>query len=272
MLAGGPSAPSVFWSRLGPETGPDLIFCHGMALDHRDLHGLADSAASQGWRVLLWDMPGHGMSGAPACGWSIAAMTDALERVLKEANVARAMLLGFSFGGVVAQEFARRHPDRVQGLIAYACFAPALTGPLVPPRLAGIVTWLVWGRKSWPRIKHDFAHLAGLRFETQAHVAAGMDRIGKEAFLALSAALLTAPRAPFRPNAPLLLLYGEHDSNGAALRRAMRALADAQGEAETVVIPGAGHLAHLDAPEEVRSALLAFLERHKSAPPIEEHL
>lgn len=271
MLTGGSSAPAAYWSRLGPATGPDLVFCHGMALDHRDLLGLAEAAAGQGWHVLVWDMPGHGKSGAPGGGWSIAAVTDTLERVLDEADIARAMLLGFSFGGVVAQEFARRHPDRVHGLIAYACFAPALTGPLVPPRLAGIVNWLVWGRKSWARIKRDFARMAGERSETQAHVADGMDRVGKEAFLALSAALLTEPRAPFRPDAPLLLLYGEQDSNGAALRRAMRALTDAQSRAETVVIPGAGHLAHLDAPEAVRSALLAFLERHKPASAIEAH-
>lgn len=245
---------------LGHAPAPWLVVCHGMALDHRDFLGLAGGLAGR-WRVLLWDMPGHGASQPAPADWSAGRMTDALEAVLAAAGVERAVFLGFSFGGIVAQEFARRHPDRVDALIAYACFAPHLRPILAPRGLAGVAVALAYGPRRWASLKRDFARRCALTETARRHVEAAMEPLGKRGFVAMARSLLRGvERNPtFYVTVPLLLIRGADDSNGGALERAAAALAAVHPHVRRRVVPEAGHCAHLDAPTAFAAEIEAFL-------------
>ena len=72
-------------------------------------------------------------------------MADALAAVVADADVDEAVLLGFSFGGVVVQIFAKRHPERVAALVAYACYAPySQAAPLPRWMISPLVMAHVW--------------------------------------------------------------------------------------------------------------------------------
>lgn len=235
-----------------------LAVCHGMALDHRDLAPIV--ADLPGRSLLLWDMPGHGDSQPRPRDWSLAAMADAFAAVLADARIPRAAILGFSFGGMVAQAFARRMPRAVEALILYGCFAPYAQPPLLG-RATAAAAVAAMALQGWPRLQDDFAARCALTPGGRAAVRAAMQPLGKRGFLAMTRSLLGAfhPDPAFALPCPVLLLRGAEDSNGAALDVADAALRRLQPDAPVVRIADAGHCAHLDRPEATRAAVAAFL-------------
>jgi len=250
-----------FFRTLGEE-GPALAITHGVALSHDDLAGVGEAAAGAGWQVLLWDMPGHGRSGATR-DYSAAAMAQALDRVIAAAGIERATLLGFSYGGMVSQYWARANPDRLDALVAYGCFAPFTQKPPLPRFAIAPFITLTQGVKPWPALRRSFAAACAVSPDARAQVERAADRLGKPGFMAASRALLEAfvPDAQFRLDCPVLLIRGEKDSNAALLAPATESLAAVARAADRVAIAGAGHCAHLDQPGAFREAVLAFLAR-----------
>jgi pimeloyl-ACP methyl ester carboxylesterase len=66
-----------------------------------------------GFRILRYDLRGHGQSGKPPGPYRLDDFIGDLRALLDAQNVARTMLVGFSFGGMIALAFAARHPERV---------------------------------------------------------------------------------------------------------------------------------------------------------------
>src|SRR5207253_2724459 len=79
---------------------------------HRQLEIL-----SRDFQVIAWDAPGYGKSSDPEGRPSMAYYARQLAGLLDELKLDRIHLVGHSFGGVVAQEFYRAYPDRVDRLI-----------------------------------------------------------------------------------------------------------------------------------------------------------
>lgn len=259
-------AGSIGYRVIGGDNRPWLVVCHGMALDHREFLGMAAALADR-WRVLLWDMPGHGASQPRPVDYGIPAMTDALEAVMAAATIDRAVILGFSFGGIVAQAFARRHPERLDALILHGCFMAYLQPALVPRALVGPLVAARYGLKSWDRIKADFIASCASTAAGRAAIAEAPDRLGRAGFFAMTRALLRAntPDPGFHITVPLLMIRGEADGYASAIDAGFAALAAVSPQAERVVVPAAGHCAHVDAPAAFQAAVEGFLTRVASA-------
>ncbi|MGQ0485434.1 MAG: alpha/beta fold hydrolase [Hyphomicrobiales bacterium] len=96
--------------------GPALVLLHGVGLDRRiwaaQVHALA-----RRHMVVTYDLLGHGKS-PPVMGE--ACLDDwvmQLERLARALRIERFSLVGFSFGGMIAQGFALRHPRRLERLV-----------------------------------------------------------------------------------------------------------------------------------------------------------
>ena len=188
-------------------------------------------------------------------------MTDALEAVLADAGVLSAVFLGFSFGGVVAQVFAQRYPERVDALIVYACIAPFDQPPVVPPLLVAPTVAAMFGAKRWATIREEFAAACALTPAARWHVAAAMAPLGKRGFMAMTRALLGsfARVSGGRYTGPMLIVLGSADSNRAMLDTAAAGLLVAHPQARQATLAAAGHCAHLDAPQAFTAVLDGFL-------------
>ncbi|HWV48403.1 MAG TPA: alpha/beta fold hydrolase, partial [Microbacterium sp.] len=98
--------------------GVPVVLCHGAGMDRTMFEEQAVALIGAGFRVISWDMAGHGESALAAASRFTAsdALVD-LTALLDSCGADRAVLVGHSLGGNLAQAFVRAHPDRAAGLI-----------------------------------------------------------------------------------------------------------------------------------------------------------
>lgn len=251
----------------GPERAPLVVLAHGMTLDHRMFDAQVAALAGE-YRVLTWDMRGHGRSQPVGERLTVATLADDLLALLYRIGRQRAIVVGHSLGGIVAQELAFRFPPRVAALASYGCSCITLpaTSPMAKAsRVAPPLMRLVRHVPYWPLLRLSVMQMA-LRPEARALAADMASRVPQATFLQILEALATSlhpePRYAFRQ--PLLLIYGEQDRYGNP-RRSAATWAARDRQAEIVAIPDAGHNANQDNPEAFNAALLRFV-RSVTAP------
>lgn len=101
----------------GPRGAPVLMLVHG---SNASLHTWEPWAARLGqrYRVVRFDLPGHGLTGpGPVPVYTAAAYADVVERVRAKLGIDHFVLAGNSMGGGVAWRYALTHPDHLDGLI-----------------------------------------------------------------------------------------------------------------------------------------------------------
>ena len=100
----------VHWRR------PWLVLIQGMGFDRHGWEPVARKLQRR-FRLVLVDNRGSGLSDLPAGSFRVADMAGDVLAVLDHAGVRRAHIMGVSLGGMMAQELAVDHPDRVDGLV-----------------------------------------------------------------------------------------------------------------------------------------------------------
>ena len=118
--------------------GPPLVLVHGALSDSRVWRWQLD-ALSDEFTVVAWDAPGCGQSADPPETFRLPEYADVLAGLIAAVGLGRAHVLGHSFGGALALELARRHPELVASLIlagGYAGWAGSLPAAEVERRLA----------------------------------------------------------------------------------------------------------------------------------------
>lgn len=68
-------------------------------------------------RVIIVELPGHGQSDKPQTTYSMGYFARAVEAVMRDAKVKRAVLVGHSMGTPVARQFYRKYPDKTSGIV-----------------------------------------------------------------------------------------------------------------------------------------------------------
>jgi len=108
-------------------SGPSLVFFHGLGWTHA-LWAAAFDRYAERYRVIAGDTRGHGESGKPAGPYSIARFAADWIGVLDALDVKNPILVGFSQGGMIAQQLAVNAPSRYKALFL-ACTTSA-TNPV----------------------------------------------------------------------------------------------------------------------------------------------
>jgi pimeloyl-ACP methyl ester carboxylesterase len=101
----------------GPRDAPVLVLLHG---SNASLHTWEPWAKrlQTGYRVVRFDLPGHGLTGPnPSGRYDSAAFLDAIDRTVRALGITRFALAGNSMGGGFAWRYASAHPDKVSALI-----------------------------------------------------------------------------------------------------------------------------------------------------------
>ena len=114
MLDSGSSGSLLFARQFGE--GEPLVLLHGLMLTGEMFEPML-VAFGRRHRLIVPDLRGQGRSSHLPGPYTAEQMSEDLAQLLESHGIASADVLGYSRGGAVAQEFARRHPDRIRRLV-----------------------------------------------------------------------------------------------------------------------------------------------------------
>jgi len=223
---------------------PAVVMLHGAGFDHSTWALHSRWFAHHGYSVLAPDLPAHGRSS----GAALATIAD---------MAAKARLIGHSMGSLIALETSARHPDKVSGLGLIGTAATMTVGPDLlkaaqanDPDAFDMVS--IWGLGFAAELGGSLA--PGLWMHQGAQRVLQQSRPGV-LFSDLNAcnSYQNALTAAAQVKVPTTFVLGERDMMTPA--KAGKTLAAATPNARTVVLPGAGHMMMVEAPDELLAAL-----------------
>ncbi|MBV9118223.1 MAG: alpha/beta fold hydrolase [Acetobacteraceae bacterium] len=231
-------------------TGPAVLLSHGYSATCRMWDGQV-AALSASWRVITWDMRGHGQSDSPDDQglYSEAHSIADMAAVLRACGETRAVIGGLSLGGVVSLGFHLRHPEMTRALMLFD------TGPGFRDETAR-AAWNAHAMQRALDIEARGVAALGARAETRADEhrdVAGLARAARGMLVSTGDHLI---RSLGTIAVPTLVLVGSEDTNFLA---ATDYMARKIPNATKVTIEGAGHAANLDKPEAFNRAVREFL-------------
>jgi 3-oxoadipate enol-lactonase len=115
----------LYYERAG--AGPPLLFISGTGGDLRVTPNVFAGPFPKSFDLLAYDQRGLGQSGKPDLPYSMADYADDAAALMTDQGWDEALVVGVSFGGMVAQELVLRHPQRVKRLVL-ACTSPGGAG------------------------------------------------------------------------------------------------------------------------------------------------
>jgi pimeloyl-ACP methyl ester carboxylesterase len=255
----------------GPADGPPLLLLNGIGAHVGMWRPLED--ALRGTRLIAFDAPGAGRSQTPPTPLTFAGHARVAERLLDALEVERADVLGYSFGGMVAQHLARSAPERVRRLVL-AATTPGWGGVSGSLRaMVHVSTPLRYYSRSY--YERSIGELVGGRAHTDA---AWLTRHGAErlkhppsalGYAWQLAALWVPPGSlPWLHTLPqpTLVVAGDDDPLVPAVNSLL--LAERIPRARMLLAPGEGHLLLLDADSAAPPVIRDFLaaERLEGSP------
>jgi pimeloyl-ACP methyl ester carboxylesterase len=117
-------------------SGPVVLLLHGLGCDHTTWAPVMDSLART-HTVIAPDLLGHGSSDKPRADYSVGGYANGMRDLLTVLGVDTATVVGHSFGGGVAMQFAYQYPERTERLVLVGSGG---LGPDVTPAIRAITT------------------------------------------------------------------------------------------------------------------------------------
>lgn len=259
----------VHYRVLGPEEGAPVVLLHGRYVEGGfTWRETARSLSGMGLRVVVIDMPGFGHSTrSPDSDFTLAGQAMAVSRLLNELRLREATIVGHGWGGAVALEVARLQPQFVARLalispVVHASPAPGWAPLARLPYVGRAAAWAIdAGGPLWRAQQRRAYGDPGSLTEAyrQGVLVRGRMYGTIEALEAMVPALdnaeLVAALGEIRQ--PTLVICGAEDR--IVGRRQYERLVEALPDASLEVVPGAGHMVHLEREAEAIRLLARLL-------------
>jgi 3-oxoadipate enol-lactonase len=224
------------------------------------------AALERDFRILRYDLRGHGGSKTTSGDYTIELLVDDLRRLLDERGVEKTALVGLGLGGAIAQAFAIAHPDRLWALMPACCRArmvpdfAALWHQLRDTvRQNGLESIVEPTVQRW--FSEDFKRAHP---EVLENIRRMIRRTTQEGYLGVTAAFLglDVEDGLGRIRVPTLYVSGAQDKLGGP-PPLMDGLSRKVKGAKHVSVPGAAHIANIQNPEGFNAVLANFLRGTK---------
>jgi pimeloyl-ACP methyl ester carboxylesterase len=261
--------------------GPALLLLHGLACDHTTWEPVLERL-SRRFTVIAPDLLGHGRSDKPRADYSVGGYANGMRDLLTVLGIDKVTVVGHSFGGGVAMQFAYQYPERTDRLMLVASGG---LGPEVHPGIRAITTpgfHELMGVLTLPGLRHlgvaglhalravggkqtkDFDEVARIFDSFKDPAARHATRHVVRAVVDWKGQIVTmADRAYLSEAMPMWVVWGR-DDRVIPVRHANIA-ADLAPAARVEVIPDAGHFPHKDAPERFCQVVEEFVGTTEAA-------
>lgn len=258
------TADGTVFDLAGREEAPVVALIHGLGLTRGTWDRHVPALAAR-YRVLTYDLFGHGQSAAPPEVPTVTTFSEQLRGLLDHLGVGRAAIVGFSLGGMINRRFAIDHPERVAALGIFN--SPHERGPeaqrLVEERAAqtdaggpGATLDATIERWFTPAFRAARPEVIG---EVRRWVLANDHAIYAQCRMVLARGVVELIRPDPPITAPALVMTCENDSGSTPAMS--RAIAAEIAGAECLIVPGLQHMGLVEEPELFTGPLLRFLDR-----------
>jgi pimeloyl-ACP methyl ester carboxylesterase len=245
-------------------SGPPVVLLHGVGLNQSIWAGQVTALESD-FQIITYDLLGHGRSAAARANAGIADWVDQLNGVVRDLALDKFALVGFSFGGLIAQAYAAQHSPMTDKLVLMS-----MVYDRSEAERAGVQSRFEVARREGPQaiIPAALSRWFSPEFSrTHPEVMNQYEALlrGNDAASFLSAyecfaradrdlvGMLTAF------DRPTLVMTGELDMGSTPAMA--RKLAGMIPEAECSIIAGGRHMMPVEMPDEVSSVLRRFLKK-----------
>lgn len=262
-------------------SGPVVLLLHGLACDHTTWDPVIESLART-HTVIAPDLLGHGASDKPRADYSVGGYANGMRDLLTVLGIDTATVVGHSFGGGVAMQFAYQYPERTERLVLVGSGG---LGPEVSPAVRAITTpgfQQAMGVLALPGLRHATTTAMRLLSRSGVSQLRDLDEVADiydsfadprtraairhvvRAVVDWRGQIVTmADRAYLTEAMPMLVVWGAddmvvpvtHASNAGALAPTAR----------IEVIPNAGHFPHKDHPERFVRIVRDFIRTTRPA-------
>nr|MDO8081330.1 alpha/beta hydrolase [Candidatus Freyarchaeota archaeon] len=235
----------MYYETHGEENEIPLVLIMGLGADAR-LWILQIPEFSKNYKVIAFDNRDAGRTSKTDINYTVDTMAEDTYNLLKKLGVEKAHVLGFSMGGMIAQSFALKYPEKVRSLILCS------TTPLGPKGLGVIKMWnelieTITGLAKNPIVeqlsKYFYIQLPK-EFFRQCEAVEKFDVMGRLKEI----------------KAPTLVLTGDRDT--VVPIWSAKEMASKIPDAEFKVLWGSGHAIFLEKWWTFNKAVLEFLEKH----------
>jgi pimeloyl-ACP methyl ester carboxylesterase len=226
---------------------PAVLILHGWGSSSDSWVEVQRMLAEKGYRVIVPDLPGFGKTQAPLDIWGVEEYADFVSQFAEQMGIEKFVLVGHSFGGQTAIQFAIAHPEKVEKLVLIASAGvrrtPGVLKALVMgiAKIASFVLYLVPSQELRNNIKHAMYMIIRRRdyVRTQG--------IMRDVFKKVITQDLTAKFSKI--SMPTLIIWGDKDE--------LTPVQDAYLMGELIpnskleIIPGGKHALNFQSPEKL---------------------
>lgn len=239
-----------------------VVFVHGWSCDLTVWRAQVPAFEGKA-RILLVDLPGHGRSDRPAVDYSMDRFARAIDAVMKDAGVERALLVGHSMGTPVIRQFWRLFPEKTIGLVAVD--GPLRTYTKDPKQIQSFLDH--FSGPDFAKTMNGFLDsmfVASTPEDVKASVRAIMGGATQQVAVSAMKGMFDLSIWKDDPiRVPLELIVAKSPNWSADYFAYVKTL---NPSAEIVEMPDAGHFVMMENPAEFNATLIAFAARAGAIP------
>lgn len=248
----------------GPEGGAALVLANSLGTDFRIWDRLLP-LLPPGLRVLRYDMRGHGLTDAPEGDYWMGDLVADAAGLMEHCGLSRAIFVGLSIGGVVAQGLAAERPDLVRAAVLCDTAAKIGTAEMWQDRMASVRAGGIAAVADGVMEKWFTRRFRAERADELAGWRNMMIRTPLAGYLGCCAALAETDLWESTPGLrlPVLAVVGAED--GSTPPDLVRETAQSIEGARFEIIRGAAHIPCVETPATLARLIGEFLEEHDLA-------
>ena len=253
---------TVSYTDEGPVEAPAVIFIHGFPLN-KSMWAIQIEALNKEYRVIAYDIRGHGASEAGREDFSIDLFANDLISFMDRLNIRKAVVCGLSMGGYIVLNAIEKKPERFEALILCDTQCAADTPEVRDNRLVSIENIKKYGLEDYAHesLKNLFAPVSLLSKETEIALVREMivNTSKQSIYNALHALAIRkeTSRTLSHIKIPVLILVGEEDKiTPPEMAESMHKKINGS---QLNIIEHAGHLSNMENPFEFNNQIRKFI-------------